>query len=319
MRRALLAIVSGLMFTGLVFSFKIILQKSDSHNSEIEYETTTEKSENQKVISLPMPSFLTFANEEVPLKYFDVRERLERELAVNVFWHSNTIISLKRANRYFPQISKILDDSGLPEDLKYIPLIESGLANAVSPAKATGFWQFLEGTAKEYGLEINNEVDERFHWRKSTEAACRYFKWLFEKYNSWTLSAAAYNCGRNVLNRQIELQKHENYYSLLLPEETERYVFRILAFKLILADPQRYGYFIDYEDMYPYIGTDQVIVTETISNLAQWAQDRGLTYRELKYFNPWLRTNSLTIKGNKKYSIELPNVNYRHNYTHLLY
>jgi hypothetical protein len=319
MRRILLAFGVGALFITLIAFVKVSIPKVETHKEEIEFHPVAENVEMQKVTPLPMPSFLTFSGEEVPLKYFDVRERLERELAVNVFWHSSTFIAMKRANRFLPQISKILKQQGLPDDLKYIPLIESGLTNAISPAKATGFWQFLDGTAKEFGLEVNSEVDERYHWKKSTEAACRYFKWLHSKYDSWTLSAAAYNCGRTALNRQIELQKHENYYSLLLPEETERYVFRALAFKLILSDPKRYGYYLEYQDLYPYIDTDEVIITETIGNLAQWAIEKGLTYRELKYFNPWLRTNTLTIKGNKKYAIELPCKNYRHNYTHLLY
>ena len=319
MRNFVIAVITAGVFVGLLFFVKVLFLNNVKPQNDTEFPVVSNETEFQKISSIPIPLHLTFAGEEVPMKYFDVRERLERELSVNVFWHSNTFISLKRANRYFPQISEILKEQGVPDDFKYISLIESGLTNVVSPSKAVGFWQFLEGTAKEYGLEVSTEVDERYHWKKSTIAAGKYFKWLYSKYNSWSLAAAAYNCGRTALNRQMEIQSHENYYSLLLPEETERYLFRAMAFKLIMADPERYGYFLEYSDLYPYIDTYEVTVAESIPNLAEWAKNRGFTYRELKYFNPWLRTNSLTVSGESRYVIELPNENYRNNYTHLMY
>ncbi|HOG20250.1 MAG TPA: transglycosylase SLT domain-containing protein [Salinivirgaceae bacterium] len=311
MRNTLITTASIILSVCTIAIIKYLSSSTTNQKEEIIFQKDIDISHITKIESLPIPLTLTFAGEEVPLEYIDVREKLDRELAVNCFLHSSTYILIKRANRYLPYISKILSDNDLPDDLKYIPVIESGLANAVSPSKAVGFWQFLEETAKEYGLEVNKEIDERYNWKKSTQAACNYFKWLNKKYNSWTLSAAAYNCGRTSLNRFINTQKVDNYYSLLLSEETERYLFRALALKLILSEPERYGYFVEHNEKYPYIDTYEVEIDKTIPDLALWARKKGLTYRELKYFNPWLRTNTLTVKKNKKYIIELPHDSYR--------
>ncbi|MDD2562952.1 MAG: lytic transglycosylase domain-containing protein [Salinivirgaceae bacterium] len=318
MRKLVITLVTVALFLGVlgIVKFSFILKPSKSN--EIEYEEENRNQKFQKVSSVPMPSQISFAGEKVPMENFDIRERLERELVVNVFWHSSTYINIKKANRYLPHISQILKEEGLPDDLKYIPLIESGLTNAISPSKAVGFWQFLSGTAKEYGLEINNEVDERYHWKKSTIAACKFFKWLNNRFDSWTLSTAAYNCGRTTVIRQMDQQKQSDYYSLLFSEETERYVFRAIAFKLILNNPERYGFYLEYDQLYPAISTKEIVVNETISNLADWAKERGLTYRELKYFNPWLRANTLTISKNKEYIIEIPTKKYQTRFTHLI-
>ena len=311
MRNTIIIIALIILSICTIVIVKYLSNAETNKKEEIIFQEDFGTSSVMMIESLPIPLSLTFAGENVPIEYIDVREKLDRELAVNCFLHSNTYLLIKRANRYLPQISKILSENDLPDDLKYIPVIESGLANVVSPSKAVGFWQFLEGTAKEYGLEVSKEVDERYNWKKSTQAACDYFKWLNKRYNSWTLSAAAYNCGRTALNRFIDIQKVDNYYSLLLSEETERYLFRALALKLILSELERYGYLIEYHEMYPYIDTYEVEIDKTIPDLASWAKKKGLTYRELKYFNPWLRTNTLTVKKNKKYTIELPHANYR--------
>ena len=321
MRKLLIITITIIVLLGSLFILKLLFTKQQQPNiiiNDIAYSDTTQNIEFQTIKQLPIPSSLIFAGEEVPLWNFDIRERLERELTVNVFWHSSTLLSLKRAQRYLPYISSILAKYGIPDDLKYIAIIESGLANVVSPSKAVGFWQFLEETAKEFGLEVNKEIDERYNWKKSTDAACKYLLWLKERTGSWILSCAAYNCGRTALNRFINLQGKDNYFDLLLPEETERYLFRMFAFKIIFTDPKKYGYDIENLNLYPYIETQSVIVNKTISNLTEWAEERNLTYKELKYFNPWLRNNTLTVKKNKTYEIELPPENYRQIYTHLL-
>lgn len=275
---------------------------------------TTQKVKVKAIKQVELPTAMLFAGEKVPLEKFDVREKLERELTLNTFWYSNTIILIKRANRYMPYINSVLEKNGVPEDMKYIVLVESGFLNATSPAKAVGFWQFLETTAKEYGLEITKEVDERYNWKKSTEAACKYLLWLKKHTGSWTLAGAAYNCGRTALNRFIKRQGVGNYFDLMLSEETERYLFRIFAFKLIINHPLKYGYNLSQTDLYPYIETTTITIDKTIPDIAKWAKEHNLTYKDIKYFNPWLRENTLTIAKDKKYEIELPLENYREIY-----
>ena len=196
-----------------------------------------------QIKGITIPNSIRFAGEKVPVRRVDIRERLDRELLSNSYFHSNTMLLIKRANRYFPVIDTILRSEGVPEDFKFLALIESSLDPiAVSPAGAVGFWQFLKSTGSEYGLEVNNEVDERYHLEKSTRAACRYFKKAYEKYGSWTLAAASYNIGQRRITEELRRQKVDNYYDLLLVDETSRYVFRILAIKQILNDPFAYGF-----------------------------------------------------------------------------
>jgi len=249
---------------------------------------------------------LDFAGEKVPMAYFDVKENLDRELLVNTYWQSQTLLFIKRANRYFPLIENILREHEIPDDFKYIALAESGLTYAVSPAGAVGFWQFLPGTAKEYGLEVNNEVDERYHLKKSTEAACRYFKESYAKYHSWTLAAASYNNGRKGLDKQINRQEQTDFYDLLLNEETSRYIYRLLAFKLILNQPDKYGFHFRAEDLYPPIPTQTVKVDSGIHSMVAFAHHFNLNYRMLKYFNPWLRETYLSNKEGKVYELDIP-------------
>lgn len=259
-----------------------------------------------RIYSLPTPGKVSFANEQVPLQLIDVREKLDRELLVNTYWQSNAILLHKRANRWFPVIEPILKSKGVPEDFKYLSLIESGFENVVSPAGATGFWQFLKGTAKEYGLEINNEVDERYSVKRSTEAACDYLIEAYKKFGSWTLVAAAYNMGQNGLSRQLKRQHVNNYYDLLLNEETGRYVYRILALKVILNNSTNYGFHIRSKDLYPSYKTFTVAVDSSVADWGLFANEFGINYKILKTLNPWLRDSNLTNPKQKVYQIDLP-------------
>jgi len=259
-----------------------------------------------KIVSLPIPDTLSFAGEMVPLDIFYVREALDRELSVNTYWHSASLQLMKKTHRYFPLFDSILTVHGIPSDFKYLSIAESGLSNVVSPAGAVGFWQFMKSTAKEYKLEVNKEVDERYHIQKSTEAACMYFLKSYEKYQDWTLVAAAYNAGNNGINKQLEKQKATSYYDLLLNEETSRYVFRILAIKLIFEDPESYGFYLEEDEYYKPIPMKIVEVNSKIDSWADFAKEQGISYKLLKYFNPWLRREYLTNRKNNTYEIIIP-------------
>ncbi len=257
--------------------------------------------------SVALPTELTFAGEKVPLEYYDVRENLDRELLSTVFFHSQTIRYIKNAPRFFSIIEPIMKSYGIPDDLKYLCVAESGLdPRSVSPAKAVGLWQLLESTAKESGLEINSEVDERYHIEKSTAAACRILKSAYEKYGSWSLVAASYNGGRTFVDRQMNNQKVTSYYDLLFGEETTRYVFRILAFKLVLEDPVKYGFSIDKDQLYPKIETKNIEVNGPVTDWAAFAIEKGINYKILKMFNPWLRENYLRNPNRKTYTLKIP-------------
>ena len=259
---------------------------------------------------IELPETMEFCGEEVPLDLFYVRERLERELIVNTYKHAATLLSLKRTTRWFPVMEPLMEQYGLPEDFKYLAMIESELTNAVSPSKAVGFWQFLEGTGKEYNLEINKEVDMRYNVEKETVAACKYLKDSYRKFGSWTSAAAAFNGGNGRISRTMDEQRVESYYDMRLPEETQRYVFRILALKLITEDPEKYGFQIGDNGWYRPFETKTVTVTESIPNLIDFAFEQGTNYKMLKYFNPWLRSNSLTITAGNSYDIKIPTGKY---------
>lgn len=262
------------------------------------------------VYAIPVPEEANFAGEPVPLEIPDVRERMDRELLVNTYWQSNGLLMIKRANKYFPVIEPILEEYGIPEDFKYLAVIESALTNAVSPAGARGFWQIMESTGKEYGLEINRNVDERYNLEKSTRVAAQYFLKSKERFGSWTLAAAAYNAGNYGVHRQLERQEVEDYYDLLLGEETGRYVFRILALKEILKDPEKFGFNFKEEDLYHPVPSRKVEVDTAVSNFAQFAQEFGINYKILKIHNPWLREAHLNNSSRKKYLIEIPEASY---------
>lgn len=262
------------------------------------------------VYSIEIPDTIDFADEQVPLDVFYIRENLDRELTVNTYFHSSTLMMLKRANRWFPVIEPILKKNNLPDDFKYLALIESGLENVTSPAGAVGFWQFMKGTAKEYGLEVNDAIDERYHVEKSTQAACRYLSESYAEYKNWTLAAASYNTGNHRIAKELAKQRVTNYYDLLLSTETTRYIFRILAVKLIFQNPAKYGFLISKDDLYPPIPTKIVTVTQTVSSLVDFARKHNITYKTLKIFNPWLRDDNLPNRSGKTYQIKIPEEGY---------
>lgn len=259
-----------------------------------------------KIFSLTLPEALSLCGEEVPLGKLDVRERLDRELLVNTYWQSNSLLAHKRAARWFPVIEPILAREGVPDDMKYLAVIESGLTNVVSPAGATGFWQFMKETAIQYGLQVDHEVDERYNVVRSTGAACRYLKEAHAKYGSWAMAAASYNLGPAGVEKQMARQRTSDYYALQLTEETGRYVFRMLAVKEILNDPARYGFHLRKKDLYTPYRTREVPVTGAIEDLADWAIRQGTDYRTLKLLNPWLRDNTLTNSKGRTYIVLMP-------------
>jgi membrane-bound lytic murein transglycosylase D len=256
------------------------------------------------------PTAIDFAGEKAPLQIADVRERLDRELLVNANLHSSTILIIKRANRAFPIIEPILIQYGVPDDFKYLAVIESALTNAVSPSGAKGVWQFMPETAKEKGMEVNEGVDERYHLQKATEAACKYLVAAKQKFGNWTLAAASYNGGMNGVNTKIVEQQVTDYYDLLLTDETSRYVFRILALKEIMKHPELYGFEVDKNEMYDNIPTKSIEVDSSITDLAVFAKKQGINYKILKIHNPWLRDKKLSNPTKKKYLIEIPTSGY---------
>lgn len=302
--------------TYLLFAVYILVACADEmptpenpvRSDSIPVATTNNTTQNgaYHIESVPIPSTLDFAGEEVPLRDADVRERLDRELLVNSYWQSQTILFHKRAARWFPLIEKILDEEGIPEDFKYLSLIESGFMNVVSPSGATGFWQFMPATARNHNLIVNDEVDERYHVEKSTFAACDYLKKAYDKFGNWTSAAASYNMGKTGLSNQMERQLEKNYYDLLLNNETSRYIFRILAVKVILSNSEQYGFYIPEEDLYKPHQTNPVQVDSTIEDIAVWAQANGTNYKWVKILNPWLRQKTLTVSRGESYEILLP-------------
>jgi len=260
----------------------------------------------QKIFSPPIPVNLDFAGERVPKESFDIFERVEREFIVNTYLNSFTMLAIKRATRWFPVIEPILKRNKIPEDFKYVAVMESGLYNAVSPAGATGFWQIMEEIGKKYQLEIISEVDERYNVEKSTEAACSYIKEAYSLFKNWTLAAASYNMGIKGVGKQLERQKADNYYNLLLNEETSRYMARIIAIKEILKNPEKYGYFIKENEKYLPLQSNIIEISGNIENLADFAIKNGINYKILKIYNPWLRDNELENKDSRTYLIKIP-------------
>jgi len=253
-----------------------------------------------------IPEQLSFANEEVPLDRWDVKERLDRELLINAYSHANILYLLKISNRYFPIISERLKANGVPDDFKYLCIAESNLqSSAVSRSGAVGFWQFMDGTAPGYGLEASSLVDERMDIAKSTDAACKYLKQAYGKFGNWTAAAASYNCGQGGYSGQAKFQRTTMYYDLQLPEETNRYIYRILAFKQILGHPDLFGFRMSQAEKYNEIPYRTVTVSSSIPNLADWAIDNGTTYKMVRLMNPWIRGRSLFVRSGKSYEIKL--------------
>lgn len=265
----------------------------------------------QRVVMPELPDRIDFAGERAPLEYFDVREALQREISVMTYWHSSMMYTMQLANRYMQVIEPILRENGIPDDFKYLCIAESNLQNVVSPAQAAGFWQLLGGTAKQYGLEVTAEVDERYNLEKATVAACKYLKDAYKKFGNWTLAAASYNVGMAHVEGQVTRQKTSSYYDMALNDETARYVYRSLGYKIIMRGPEKYGYFLTKDNMFPPLRYKEVTVKTSIESIADFAQKNGTNYKMIKYFNPWLRSDKLTNKTGKAYIIKVPEKGFR--------
>ena len=264
----------------------------------------------QKVYALEIPDSLTFAGEKIALTSPDLKERLDKELLVNTYWQSNMLLMIKRANKYFPEIERILEAQGIPKDFKYLAVIESGLENVRSPAGAKGFWQLMKNTGKEMGLEINTNVDERYHLELSTVVASKYLNKAKSKLGSWSLAAASYNRGMSGIQRILNTQQADDYFDLLLGTETSRYVFRMLAVKLIMENPTKFGYFYEDQDLYQAIPVRKYGFDTAINNLAEFSKEIDINYKILKIHNPWLLENHLNNKSRKRYEISIPEKGY---------
>ena len=306
------------MILGVVFVISTLVfavQRTPHDLAEIELNDTDRDGDKNvaqeyKISAIDIPEDLNFAGEEVPQEDPEIMERVDREFLVNTYWQSNALLLMKRSHKYFPIIEPILAKNNVPDDFKYLAVAESGLQNIVSPAGATGFWQIMKHTGKEYGLEINSNVDERYHLEKSTEVACRYLKKYKEKYGSWTLAAAVYNAGPGSISKFMNIQQVSDYYDLLLGEETGRYVFRIMAIKEILNNPDKYGFEIEQEDLYTAVPTFNVEVDEPVDNFAEFAEKYEINYKILKRHNPWLREPHLNNASGKNYTVQIPNKGY---------
>lgn len=288
-----------LLSTGFVFTLLVSADSQPQKASDYEESTPV-------AVSWAIPDNVTFAGEAMPLQYFDTRESLDRELNATAYRHGSTILTIKRAGRYFPEIEKILKEYGIPDDFKYLACAESDLSNVISPEGATGFWQIMEGTGKESGMVINREIDERYDMDKSTRFACKYFLKAYEKYGSWTMAAASYNNGLSGLSEQVDIQKETNYYDLLLNEETARYIFRIVSLKLVISEPLKYGFNIGNGELYKPLPYREVKVDTTVTSFEQFARHFDTNYKILKYLNPWLRKPFLTNSEKHEYTIRVP-------------
>jgi hypothetical protein len=295
----------GIIITiGLIF-FAITLFLSDN-TANASSNPDENFPQGYRIVSPEIPVYLEFAGERIPTENFEVYERMEREFLSNTYWHSATILAIKRANRWFPVIEPILKKNNIPDDFKYLSVAESNLENVISPAGATGFWQFMKPAGEKYGLEINSQIDERYDVEKSTEAACKYLKDSYSMFNSWITSAASYNMGQDGVSLQQERQKSKNYFNLVLNSETSRFVARIVSLKYILQNPEKYGFDIKSEDKYKTLECSEVMLDSSIADFADYAKSLSINYFILKMYNPWLRDNYLSNKSKKSYTIKIP-------------
>lgn len=292
-------------FIAVFAIFKLFVFGGESENAK---EPTYEKQfyDNYRIYNPPIPKTFDFAGENVPMNNFTVYERFEKEILKNSYWHSNMFLLFKRAYRFFPVIEPILKENNIPDDFKYLAVIESGLENVVSPAGAAGYWQIMKTTALEKGLEVNSQIDERYHIEKSTQAACDYLNKAYEIFGDWTLAAASYNMGMGGAKKRVESQKAKTYYDLVLNSETARYVYRILAVKYIFENPQKAGFYLRDKDLYPPFKYKIIEVDSTIDSWVDFAEVYGISYRVFKDFNPWLRKSYLTNSSTKTYQIKIP-------------
>lgn len=289
-------------FIGVIAITSLFIKGIDKAKSEPPKST----SDKYEIQALELPENLNLAGERVPIERQHIRERMDRELLVNTYWQSNGLLLLKRANKYFPILEPLLKEYGLPDDFKYLAVAESALIDETSSVGAAGMWHFMKNTGKEYGLEINQNVDERYHIEKSTKVAAQYLIKAKERFDSWTLAAAAYNAGNYGVSRRLEAQGVTSYYDAFLPNETERYVLRIIALKEVLSNPRKYGFKFEEKDLYTMEKTRTIKVDSAITNIALFAKNFGLNYKELKLHNPWLRQNKLNNRSQKVYEIKIP-------------
>ncbi|MBT7704735.1 MAG: lytic transglycosylase domain-containing protein [Polaribacter sp.] len=289
-------------FIGVIAITSLFIKGIDKAKSEPPKST----SDKYEIQALELPENLNLAGERVPIERQHIRERMDRELLVNTYWQSNGLLLLKRANKYFPILEPLLKEYGLPDDFKYLAVAESALIDETSSVGAAGMWHFMKNTGKEYGLEINQNVDERYHIEKSTKVAAQYLIKAKERFGSWTLAAAAYNAGNYGVSRRLEAQGVTSYYDAFLPNETERYVLRIIALKEVLSNPRKYGFKFEEKDLYTMEKTRTIKVDSAITNIALFAKNFGLNYKELKLHNPWLRQNKLNNRSQKVYEIKIP-------------
>ena len=305
-------ILAAIGFLFVIGSLIYAVQDKPSQNEMVLKEHNAKKNidNGYQIGAIEIPKDLNFAGEAVPLEDPEVLERVDREFLVNTYWQSNALLLMKRANKYFPIIEPILAKNGIPDDFKYLAVAESGLQNVVSPAGATGFWQILKGTGREYGLEVNSNVDERYHIEKSTQVACDYLNKWKSRFKNWTLTAAAYNAGPAGIQKYMNTQKVDDYYDLLLVEETGRYLFRIMAIKEIISNPDKYGFNVEQSDFYTAVPTFTVQINEPVADWADFAAKYEINYKVLKRHNPWLREAHLNNVSKKNYVIEIPNKGY---------
>ncbi len=263
---------------------------------------------------IPVPDQVTFAGQTIKLDRADLRERMDRELIAFTYSHNMSTLMIKRANKYFPQIEPILKRMGVPDDLKYLMVIESNLdPQAQSGAGAAGLWQFTQSTGRAYGLEVNANIDERFNTVKATEAACRFLMEAYSKYGNWMTVAASYNGGQQGMDRRIEAQHQTDALNMWLVDETSRYMFRLLAVKMMFEDPSLFGFSFKSEDLYPYIpARKQIKVTDPVEDLVDFAEKNGVTYADLKRANLWLRESKLNNKSHRTYYVDIPDVKAEH-------
>jgi len=303
--------LGALIIAGMIYTIFPAFAHEDEAISEttISIPASAEDRLPQQIRTIRLHDNFHFAGEVIPLANEDVRERLERELTVNSYFHSSTILNIKRSQRFFPVMEKILAEYEIPEDFKYVAVVESNLDNVTSPAGARGFWQLMPAVARSYGLTINKEIDERYNLEKATEAAAKLILDYKKKFNTWINAAGAYNIGEGNFRREMDLQKESDYFNMNFGAETNRYVFRILALKEILTQPETFGFDIGPGDRYqPYEDkTTKVTVTESIKSLADFAHEHDMSYRELKVYNPWLLSSQLTVPNGKSFEIVVLN------------
>ncbi|PKR79654.1 murein transglycosylase [Brumimicrobium salinarum] len=298
--------MTKLLVFSLLFIFLTACTNSHSEKPPLVQENIKTSTPKNHFVLPKVPKQISFAGENIDFSDIDLKERMDNELVINNFWHSNTILMMKRANRWFPIIKKVFIEENVPLDLMYIAVIESGLQNVTSPRGAKGFWQFMKPTAKEYGLKVNQQVDERYHVEKSTRAACKYLKKAYERFGKWTLATASYNLGMYGVADNLERQKMSSFFDLSLNPETARYVFRVIAVKLVFENPKAYGFHIDSNALYPPYITKEILIDSNISNLYEWSKEQNISIKILRKLNPWIRGRDFRVNRKDTFFFKIP-------------